>query len=330
MTKNNNSNDGSMSDNKHSSSACEKVYAKKGTTRFLAYFVFFPLFLSLSLSGMVATSPVGFKIVEVPPGLAVVSVPFVSATSVELTVDFVGDSGVLYLNASPDATDGMYLHVLSGASLGRIATIQSVSGNHLQIETELDIAAGDRVAIREHKTVDSILQGATFSTGDTLTLYNLDGTVKPLSYFEGFGWFDTAFAPAGDVFIFPGEAFVVNTSLGFSLVSFGEVLTAPIAVSFQQGNIAIVGNLNPLDEVDLTEVFAPAVVGGDTLTKYASIEGALVPSGIYTYFAGFGFYDSNFQEIGDVGIPVAGGVVLISGTSGQVVLPPAYSPNEFE
>lgn len=281
-----------------------------------------------SLASSVFTEPVGYRVVESESGMSIVSVPFVSQSSVELTVESVSPGGILFFAERVTVPERSYIHVLSGHASGAVASIYSAIDYQVELEFNLGIAAGDRVAIRQHQTVDSILGEANFSGGDTLTFYNIDGTAEVLSYFEGFGWYDSSFEYAGDVSMFPGEAWVANTSSGFSFICYGAVLAHPINVYFGAQSVALIGSLNPVEELSIGEVFASSLRGGDTVTRYESVDGRLVPLGVYSYFDGFGFYDDSFQLSDHVTIGLAGGVVLVSGEAGFISLPPAFQPSE--
>ncbi len=271
----------------------------------------------------VYTDPVGAVAMEVPSGISVVSDVFIQPILYQGPVTEV--SGVeIGLESVPSLNEAAFLHVVSGAAAGKVSSIVASGGSSVTVENAIGLSEGDVVAIRNHQTVGSFLEGAEFSDGDTLTLYNLDGSTETLTYFAGFGWFDSGFVSGEDFVIFPGEAIVLNTTAGFSLISLGAVTVHPVTVEFGANNVAFLGSINPTSEAAIGDIFAGSVTGGDTVTVYQNVAGSFGVAGSYTFFEGFGFYNDSFEPADSVGIPVGEGVALISGQAGTVNLPPAF------
>ncbi len=278
---------------------------------------------ALSLS----TDPVGGTIIEIPAGISILSDSYLGEALFTGTVTGVSPDGlVVELPSTPAVQHPAYIHVLSGPDAGRISTILDSEGPFLTVETALDLAEGDALVIRKHRTLGELLpQG--LGDGSTATFYNADGTIESATLLEKHGWLDRQSLLADDLILFPGEAVVVNASSPASVLMSGSVTVDPVKVGFGASAIAIVGSLNPVEDARLDDLFASAATENDTVTLYENRNGIFSVSSVHTFFEGHGFF-TDAGEPSNTGVPVGGAAVLRSSRAGHVTLPPAFSHDE--
>ena len=278
---------------------------------------------ALSLS----TDPVGGTLVEIPVGASIISDIYLNEALFSGSVISVSPDGlVVELASTPAVQHPAYIHVLSGPDAGRISTILDTEGPALSVETALDLAEGDALVIRRHRTLGELFpQG--LGNGGTATFYNADGTFESATFFERHGWLDHQFKPAEDLILFPGEAVVVNASAPASVLMSGSVTVDPVKVGFGASTIALIGSLNPVEEASLNDLFSSAATDNDTVTLYENRNGNFSLSSVHIFFEGHGFF-TDAGEPSDAGVPVAGAAVLRSSRTGHVTLPPAFNRNQ--
>ncbi len=277
----------------------------------------------------VSTVPFGGMILEIPAGTSIVSDVFIgSALYQGPVVSISPEDDVLFLNSMPAIESASYIHVLSGADQGMVSTILNADSESVTVETPLVLAEGDVVAIRKHQTIGAFFAGAAFSMGDTITFYNIDGTITSVTYFGSSGWLDSDLQDGSDLLFLPGEALVVNISQAISIIASGSVNTHLVSREFVSGAVALIGTINPIGGGTLSELFSDGAMVGDTVTFYENSNGTLFISGSYTYFGSSGYLDDELNSANDVKVPVAGAAVLQSGNSRLISILPAYSENQ--
>lgn len=274
-----------------------------------------------------STDPVGGTIIEIPAGISILSDSYLGEALFTGTVTGVSPDGhIVELAGTPAVQHPAYIHVLSGPDAGRISTILDADGAILTIETALDLAEGNALVIRKHRTLGELFpQG--LGNGGTATFYNTDGTIEANTYYKQFGWYDSRDQPADNLILFPGEAVVVNAPASTSVLMSGAVTVDPVKVGFGASTIALVGSLNPLEDARLDDLFASAATENDTITLYENRNGGFSVSSVHTFFEGHGFF-TDAGEPSDTGVPVGGAAVLRSSRAGHVTLPPAFSHDE--
>lgn len=289
------------------------------------------LFLLSPLSGItfavVYTDPIGVVVHEVPAGLSIVSAPLLNEIIHSGYVQNVNGSTVdLSFTPSQVADRATYLHVLDGDAIGFVDTIISTEGSAAELEFGIvGLQPGDRISIRPHHTIDQLFEGQNPGNNSSITLYNRDGSTTGLTYFTGFGWYDSDFELAGDSAIFPGEGFVLNTSEPMRIVFNGSVSTHPLVVPVEGGKLALVGSLNPAVAKTVGDLFGGQLPNNSTVTIYQNQNLQLIPISGLTYFTGFGFYNAFFEESDhELLFPLEAATVLLAAPS-AIMLPAAYS-----
>lgn len=276
----------------------------------------------------VSTVPFGGMILEIPAGTSIVSDVFIGSALYQGPVASSSGDGSVELGNLPAIEHPAYVHVLSGTDEGMVSTILDADNDSVTVETALNVEVGDIVAIRKHQTVGEFFAGAelSLSDNDRISLYNSDGTISVLEYFDGFGWYDRDFNEADDVIIFPTEGFVINAQSDVSVVLSGSVTTHPMKAPFATGLIAMIPTLNPAGAVTIGDLFGNELANDSTVTLYETLEGSLNPLGSYEYYEDFGFFDRDFNAADNVLISVGGVSVLRSSNSGHISIPPSYAP----
>ncbi len=158
-------------------------------------------------------------------------------------------------------------------------------------------------------TLDNAFSGV--AGGDKVYVYN--GTTYDIySYFEGYGWFDSLFNPAGSVALSAGDAVWYQGAASAVVMMAGEVPSSTsIQVAVSTG-FNLVSNPYPvamaLDDIDVS-----GFAGNEKVYVYNG-----TTYDIYTYFAGYGWFDSLFNPAGGVEVPVGQGFWL-EASAGQIV-----------
>ena len=249
------------------------------------------------------TDPVGAINVPVPVGTTILSAPFQTSIEFQASVDSITGAEVSFAATPPTLTGPHYLQVLSGAELGRIYTIDSQLGNTVTlVNTPASLAASDTVALRKYLTVGDL---GTVPNGTTITLLNANTSPTVATYFFG------SWAPSADIFISPGEGFVINTGTAFDLVLYGAVSVDDVIFEADAGS-SVVGNLDPINgSAGVLSALLSSAPNGATITEL----NAGSPT-VYTLFFGSWTPDPS-------GIDVSGSQTIVynSGVDSDIVNP---------
>jgi hypothetical protein len=222
-------------------------------------------------------------------GSFLVGSPFLKAKSFQGTVSSVDGTTVGLSSDIPELSVASYVHILSGASEGRVSTILSsdVNSDEVVIEDALSISPSDVVAIRPHFTLGDFGELPNFST---VTIFQSSGEELAATYI--FGNWDQ---PASTI-IFPGEGVLLNTGEATSVVFTGSVASEPVTVRLAPGVINLVTALRPVDAGSSLAPSGLALFGGlpnfSTISTYEG--GSIATSTDYTNAFG---WDGNLDEV---------------------------------
>jgi len=284
--------------------------------------------------GQGATSGiVGFSSLSVPAGFAFVVPTLVNSSVYQGQVVISGTT--ITPSTAPGWTVGaynttsftapipnypkFYAEIVSGPSEG---TILDISGNSATALTLFNAGPSGtyQVAIREHVTLDKIVQGATglSAFADSANVFNANGSTSTRFYDGAGSWVAEDFAsPAGHTVVYPGTgfAFTATTPVAFNFM--GEVKPTKTKVTLYAATTNIVGVLNP---AAATPFYGNSI--SSALTPYAdgintfSTDGQLTTVG--TYFSdGSAMLDAGFTPLVPAAtdaLPLNRGVVVSVGT----------------
>lgn len=228
-----------------------------------------------------------------------------------------------------------YAEVVSGTNEGLILDVLSNSASVLTMASAVT-PAGIRgttvqIAIREHVTLDKIVQGATGLTAyaDAANLFGPTGaTITRI--FDGSSWVAGDYTtPAGHSVIYPGSGFSFSAASTVVFSFMGEVKPTKTKVPMYQAGVNIVGNLNPAS--------ALLIYGSsfkDALSPYAdgfnrfSADGNMTTLG--TYFSdGAQMLDGAYNPLAPTAtdsVPVNRGVVVSVSADAVVTLNSPLAP----
>jgi hypothetical protein len=144
-----------------------------------------------------------------------------------------------------------YAEIVSGANEGLIFDIASNSATALTMASAIT-PSGIRgttvqIAIRQHVTLDKIVQGATGLTAfvDAVNLFEPNGSTST-RIFDGASWVAGDYTtPAGHSIVYPGTGFSFSAAAPVAFNFMGEVKPTKTKVPMFQSGVNIVGNLNP-------------------------------------------------------------------------------------
>lgn len=229
-----------------------------------------PLFwLALSLNAQTVSTPiVGFEKKSFPAGTTGHGVGFVQVAKYQGTATSVSPNSLTVSGASFSAnayapSNGLpshYIQITSGSQSGLVVDI---TGNSA---TVLNVASGDlggvsgtpSFVIRPHVKVSSLFQGNSDLADytDTLTVYNSDGSVTTLlrDSSSATGWLDSTSFNASDSVIYPGQGFLLSTSVSGSFTSTGVVNSYQTIVPIYAGNVNLVSLANPSSGKDIQSI----------------------------------------------------------------------------
>jgi len=164
-------------------------------------------------------------------------------------------------------------------------------------------------------TLDETFSGVV--GGEKVYVYN-GAAYDIYTYYAGYGWFDAATAPAGNVFVAEGISVWLTGAATAETIMSGEVPSADSVTNSVAVGFNLVANPYPvaleLDDLDLTDF-----VGGE---KVYVFNGAAYD--IYTFYAGYGWFDAATSPAGTVQIPVGQGFWLSMVNAGDLVFNKAF------
>lgn len=144
-----------------------------------------------------------------------------------------------------------YAEIVSGGSEGLVLDISSNSATALTMASAVT-PAGLRgttvqIAIREHVTLDKIIQGASGLSDllDAASVFDAAGAQSIRYYVSGSWVKDDYTTPAGHTVIYPGTGFVFSPAGTVTLTLTGEVKPTKTQVPLYTTTTNIVGPMNP-------------------------------------------------------------------------------------
>lgn len=217
-----------------------------------------------------------------------------------------------------------YAEVVAGANEGQLFDIDSNTTGALTLITAVPSSLGLRgttvqVAIREHMTLDKVIQGATGLTAfsDAVSVFNPNGTQSGRNY-DGTTWLDENFDKiVGHTVVYPGTGFVFTGSNSVTFTMMGEVKPTKTKVPMFAGATNIVGPVNPASSTPLygNTIAAALAPYADGVNSF-STNGTMAIVGSYSS-DGSAVLDGNFNPLAPSAtdaIPLNRGIVVTVGT----------------
>jgi len=291
------------------------------------------------MAGHAATATsdvVGYTKLAYPAGASAFGVGFVKPTTFQgvptsVTSTTMTFSGSNFANLGP-TSDGLpknYVEIIDGPLAGYNADIISHTATVLTIDADFSsLATKPTIVIREHIRASDVFKGNAnlVDYGDTFVVNNPDGSQSSLlrDSSSSTGWIDAGTFSAADLIIYPGQAFLLNTSSSGEFTFSGLVKKTPTAIPLYAASGNFVSYSNPsatpdLQAMNLGTNFAASEEYGSTMGTF-STSGDLAQSATYLWagVAGGGFIDpGTFAP--PVGVNVAGLSAVIVGVANDTV-----------
>lgn len=278
---------------------------------------------------------VGFSTLSCPAGTSVVVPTLVNSSVFQGQAAISSDGLTITPTTAPGWTVGayskttfsdgtpnypkFYAEVVSGVNEGLVLDIDNNSTTSLtmMLPVSPSVLRGTtvQIAIREHVTLNKIVQGATglspFSI--SVNIYNANGS-QSTRFFDGTSWVDESFLySVGHSVIYPGAGIACSASTPAVFNFMGEVKPTKTQVPVYSSATNIVGTMNPASQ---TTFFNSGLVnpianfnGG---VNSFSTDGTMTTVG--TYFSdGTSLLDSSFAPLTNSSpdsIPLNRGVVV--------------------
>lgn len=320
----------------------------KNPTKFIALLSGVALLASSSFAAeVVSTDPVGYVTVELSAGADnYVSLPLFRSQVFESEVYSVVDNLVTF--SAPGWDDGMFVYgdvsnpapsntyqliITSGEQEGVSVKITSNDDNSVTVEltdeqldgvrSRLADGAGDTARILPYWTLGTAFASANLPNQSQVYVYDKN-TVKInknanelYTYYDGFGWYNSMGVASDDAIIYPYEGFILRTPVGediSDLVIAGEVpMNKSRLIAYSEGSKA--------NDIALSSVSADGLVLGEANLGIADRTQVYVfdnsqpgfnktASEIYTYYDGFGWFDSVGGDARAVRIPAGQAFLL--------------------
>jgi hypothetical protein len=233
-------------------------------------------------------------------------------------------SGSNFVNLGP-TSDGLpknYVEIIDGPLAGYNEDIISHTATVLTIDADFSsLATNPTIVIREHIRASDVFKGNTqlADYADTFVLNNPDGSQSSLlrDSSSSTGWIDAvSFTPA-DLIIYPGQAFLLNTSNSGEFTFSGLVKKTPTAIPLYASSGNFVSYSNPSATPDLQAMNLGENLGASE--EYAATMGTFSTSGdlvqdatyLWAGAAGGGLIDSiAFAPPTGVNIPGLSGIIV--------------------
>ena len=283
-----------------------------------------------------SSSPIRAKaILDVPVGDSTAVPPFVQADVFEGLISpsnttlMTPTSGALSWTVDAFAPVGgqpaYYMEILSGPFVGQSLDIVSNTANTFTVDSVLPSTAfvspanppiypfnfgtqpprpaSAQVRIRKHVTLDSLtVLNPSLPADAAITLYDSTGTAVTYTYSSG-QWIDANSNAAGQVVIYPGQGFALNSTAAAALTFAGTFKTTATVIPLNPG-INLVGPMDPLGTFlfDPSLNLAPTMLAADSFDIFSSTSGSLASIG--TFFSdGTSILDSAYVPLPQVWTP---------------------------
>jgi len=289
----------------------------------------------------VTSDVVGYTRSSFPAGASAFGVGFVKPTTFQgvptsVTSSTMTFSGSNFVGLGP-TSDGLpknYVEIIDGPLAGYNADILSHTATVLTISANFSsLQVKPTIVIREHVRASDVLKGNTSLADytDTIVLNNPDGSQSSLlrDSSSSTGWIDAGTFSAADLIIYPGQAFLLNTSGSGEFTFSGLVKKTPTAIPLYSASGNFVSYSNPSASPSLQGMNLGANFGGSE--EYVSTVGTFSTNGnldqtaayLWAGVGGGGFIDPGTFEP-PTGVTVAGlSAVIVNVASDSVWIVPA-------
>jgi hypothetical protein len=268
----------------------------------------------------VATTPVGYNVVNLPVGSSMRVNTFVQPTAYQGTAASYTNAAtsVITVSASSAAlTSGTYnqgssspiyyLEVLgSGSSQGLIADIISNTASTITVNANLanfGVSGTTSFCIRPHTTLSSLFPVGSGLTAnvDLVKIFASNNTSQTFEYTgSGDGWLNTnTFGDGGGQIIYPGQGFIVTVQTGKTVTVMGTVKPGPTIVPLYAGAVNVVGTVNPVvsgNQTLSTYSFPSCLTANVDLVKLFNDDGTLTSPGSYESNGTYMYSSSTFAD----------------------------------
>lgn len=148
-----------------------------------------------------------------------------------------------------------YVEIVSGVNEGKIIDITSNNGTSLTLASP-GPAGTFTVAIREHVTLDKVVQGAVGLSDitDSVDVYGSDGVsgTRVTRLYNAGTWMTDDFSyNAGHTVIYPGSGFILSATAPVTFNFMGEVKPTKTQINLYANAVNIVGPLSPASSQSL-------------------------------------------------------------------------------
>jgi len=222
--------------------------------------------------------------------------------------------------------------VTAFALCAAISAMAAVESQVVGYQT-IDIPSGFSAATATFVTVGGdgttsvladIAANANFE-GESIQLLSSDGSGNVLLiayYYAGFGWYDGDNNDVNSTAITKGEAFIVSTGVtGAQLTFKGDVRATAFSIAIPSG-FSLLGNSVP-KSLTLGAVTANASFEGESIQLISSTDGLGSVELIAYYYAGFGWYDGDNNDVNTTPLAAATTFVVSTGVTGAELTFPA-------
>jgi hypothetical protein len=286
-------------------------------------------------AGTTVTSDiVGYTKSSFPAGASAFGVGFVKPTtfqgvptqlskvsSTRSTMTFSG-SNFVGLGPTSDGLPKNYVEIIDGPLAGYNADILSHTATVLTISADFSsLIVKPTIVIRQHVRASDLFNGNTSLVDytDTIVLNNPDGSQSSLlrDSSSSTGWIDAGTFSAADLIIYPGQAFLLNTSGSGEFTFSGLVKKTPTAIPLYSASGNFVSYSNPSASPSLQGMNLGTDFGGSE--EYVSTVGTFSTNGnfdqtaayLWAGAAGGGFIDpGTFAPPAGVTVPGLSAVIV--------------------
>ena len=211
----------------------------------------------------VTSDIVGYTKSTFPTGASAFGVGFVKPTTFQgvptsVTTTTMTFSGSNFVNLGP-TSDGLpknYVEIINGPLAGYNADILSHTATVLTIDADFSsLATQPTILIREHIRASDVFRGNNqlVDYTDTFVVNNPDGSQSSILRDSSSitGWIDAGTLQPADLIIYPGQAFMLNTSGSGEFAFSGLVKKTPTAIPLYSSSGNFVSYSNPSANPDL-------------------------------------------------------------------------------
>lgn len=280
----------------------------------------------------VFTDPVGAKTQSLATGFHAFSSTFVNAKSFQGTISSVLGPTVTFTSGDLSGYGGgdYFLEVVSGPFAGFMAGIASSDAGSVTADVSMEFLNGDeQVAIRQHMTISSLLEGANVEFGNQgeaiLIYFDEFGQQVQLYNSTTSGDFrDVVTDQPVDKILAPGEGLFMFLSAPATVTTLGSVKTGVTSIALPGAfTPAIRGVLNPVSGVTLSDSGLLDAIQNNDVVIVVNQDGSAVQS----FVQGGQLIDANdgVTDNGSLVMAPGSAVVVVSASGGLWDIPIVYN-----